>query len=186
MDALRQYPNRRDALIWTAGFALAGCAGTPKDAPPEEISKFRRGPGSVPATDWLLLPKALSGWNERLLQGADELAKSLGTTSYMVIHRGELVHEFGPTSAPSLLHSARKGVMALLYGFAVDRGKINVDTTMAQLGMVDREKLTAQELRATIKNLLQSRSGIYLPAAAETINMGATRPARGSHLPGTC
>ncbi|MCW8812280.1 MAG: beta-lactamase family protein, partial [Chlorobium sp.] len=42
-----------------------------------------------------------------------------------------------------------------------------------------------EEKQATVRQLLQSRSGVYHKAAAETQEMKETRPARGSHAPGT-
>ena len=53
------------------------------------------------------------------------------------------------------------------------------------LGVDDYAPLSAIEKSATIRQLLQARSGIYIPASPETSAMRAARPARGSHAPGT-
>ena len=45
--------------------------------------------------------------------------------------------------------------------------------------------LTNSERKATVRQLLQSRSGVYHPAAYETARQGERRPPRGSHPPGT-
>jgi len=69
-------------------------------------------------------------------------------------------------------------------GIYVDRGVINLDNTLADLKINDKGGLTLLERKATVRQLLQARSGIYHPAAYETAGMKARRPARGSHAPG--
>jgi CubicO group peptidase (beta-lactamase class C family) len=56
---------------------------------------------------------------------------------------------------------------------------------VAQLGIDDYSSLTPAERQATVRQLLQARSGVYLPTAAETPDMRAARPLRGSHPPGS-
>ena len=57
---------------------------------------------------------------------------------------------------------------------------------MGQLGIDDNPpSLTAQEKQATVRDLLEARSGIYHGANYETPGMAAKRPPRGSHSPGT-
>ena len=73
-----------------------------------------------------------------------------------------------------------------LYGIAVADGLIDLDATLAELGITDTPTVpTADELQATVRDLLKSRSGIYIPAAAETQEARDARPARGSHPPDT-
>ncbi len=69
---------------------------------------------------------------------------------------------------------------------AVGEGKIFLDGTMERLGVDDKPPTsTAVEKRATVRDLLESRSGIYRAAAYETKGMFEQKPARGSHAPGT-
>jgi CubicO group peptidase (beta-lactamase class C family) len=56
---------------------------------------------------------------------------------------------------------------------------------MAQLGIDDVPPLNAEEKQATVKMLLESRSGVYHPAIAATPGMRAGTPKRGSHEIGT-
>ena len=57
---------------------------------------------------------------------------------------------------------------------------------MAELGIDDNPpSLTPQEKQARVRHLLQARSGVYHVALAESADMAAARPARGSHPPGT-
>ena len=84
----------------------------------------------------------------------------------LVIHRnGALALEFGAVSEPMNLGSVRKSVLSLLYGIAHDRGLIDLDRTLESLGIDESDTpLTPTERSATIEQLLQSRSGVYLPS----------------------
>jgi hypothetical protein len=72
-----------------------------------------------------------------------------------------------------------------LYGIHVAGGNIDLNKTLAELGIDDTPPLTDSEKRARIVDLLQSRSGVYHSAAYETPSMKKKRPQRGSHPPGT-
>jgi CubicO group peptidase (beta-lactamase class C family) len=138
-----------------------------------------------PATTWAELAPEASGWSADGLKAADDVARSIGTSAYLVIDKGRVVHAFGPVSRPMNLHSARKSVLSVLYGIARDKGQVDLDKTLAQLGITDKGGLSTAEQQATVRELLEARSGVYHPAAYETKEMAAARPPRGSHAPGT-
>ncbi|MEO6363386.1 MAG: serine hydrolase, partial [Caldimonas sp.] len=142
-------------------------------------------PPAYPQAHWEQPDAALSGWSAEKLRAADETARSIGTDAYVVVHRGAIVHAFGAIDKPMNLASVRKSVLSVLYGIEVDRGRIDLDKTVADLGLSDKGGLSDGERTATLRQLLQSRSGIYHPAAYETGAMKAERPYRGSHAPGT-
>jgi CubicO group peptidase (beta-lactamase class C family) len=100
--------------------------------------------------------------------------------------RGEKVlMEYGKVDTPMNLASARKSVVSLLFGIASDRKLIDLNQTLAELGIDEsRTPLTDKEKRATVEHLLQSRSGIYLQSGAETVEIKGGRPARGQFAPG--
>src|SRR5512139_3144007 len=79
----------------------------------------------------------------------------------------------------------RKSVMSALYGIYVAEGKIELSSTLKELGIDDLTPLTEAEKTATVKDLLSARSGVYIEAAGEAPSTKAVRPARGSHSPGT-
>jgi len=57
---------------------------------------------------------------------------------------------------------------------------------MGELGIDDKSpSLSEIELKATVRDLIKARSGIYHPALYETASMTASKPARGSHEPGS-
>ena len=97
----------------------------------------------------------------------------------------QVIFEDGPTDMIMNTHSMRKSFLSLLYGIAVDKGLINIDKTLAELGIDEITPLTDQEKKATIRDLLMFRSGIYIPAEGEHDSQITDRPARDSHKPGT-
>lgn len=143
------------------------------------------GNASYPGDSWEEPAPVASGWSADRLQAADELARSIGTDAYLVVHRGAVVHQFGETARPMNLASVRKSVLSVLYGIEVDRTRVDLGKTLAQLGIDDKGGLSEVEKTATVRELLQARSGIYHAAAYETAGMKASRPLRGSHQPGT-
>jgi len=77
------------------------------------------------------------------------------------------VAEWGKTNKVSCLHSARKSILSLLYGIAQEKGFLTLDMTLDDLEISGKTQLTAIERTASIRDLLMSRSGIYLPAEGE-------------------
>lgn len=126
-----------------------------------------------------------NGWSIEKLKLADEYADSLRSDAYLVIHRGVLVHAYGDIRRPMNLASVRKSVLSVLYGIQVDRGTIDLNQNLGALGITDKGGLSETEQAATVRQLLQARSGVYHEAAYETANAKKRRPERGSHAPGT-
>lgn len=100
----------------------------------------------------------------------------------LLIAKGEqLVLRQGQTVAKINTHSVRKSILALLYGIAVEKGVIRLDDSLETLGFDDRlTPLTPVEKTATIRDLLSSRSGVYIDAAGQNWQ----RPARHASKPG--
>jgi CubicO group peptidase (beta-lactamase class C family) len=140
----------------------------------------------VPGADWQHLEPATSGWSETGLAEARERSKLMHATGVMIVHRGAVVGEWGDTAKRTELASVRKSLLSALIGIAVAERKIALDSTLAALGIDDNPPpLTEVEKTATVRMLLQARSGVYHPALYETAAMARARPARGSHAPGT-
>lgn len=102
------------------------------------------------------------------------------------MQHGRIVDSWGDIGRRLQLYSVRKSLLSALIGIAVAEGMIDLDATLGSLGIDDRPPaLTAAEKQATVRQLLQSRSGVYHLAASETPKQGTRRPERGSHPPGT-
>jgi len=124
------------------------------------------------------------GWSSEKLQQARQFARSLDTAAVMIVDDGIVIDEWGKTAKKFNVHSIRKSFLSALYGLAVKEAKINLNNTLAELGIDDNEPaLTAEEKSARVIDLLKARSGIYHPALYETEEMKARRPKRGSHPP---
>ncbi|MBV9965495.1 MAG: serine hydrolase [Alphaproteobacteria bacterium] len=139
-----------------------------------------------PGAEWDHLAPAAAEWSAEQLKAAEDWSGKIGSSAVMVVHHGAIVAEWGDTAARTPLASVRKSLLSALYGMAVERGQIDLKQTVAQLGIDDNEpSLTAEEKTATVRDLLQARSGVYHAALYETPGMAARRPARHSHPPGT-
>jgi CubicO group peptidase (beta-lactamase class C family) len=104
----------------------------------------------------------------------------------MVVQHGVVVAAWGDVEHKSNLHSCRKSLLNSLIGIAIAEGKINPDETLDNLGIDDNKpSLTKEEKQATVRDLLEARSGVYHPTVYETKGMEEEKPARGSHAPGT-
>jgi CubicO group peptidase (beta-lactamase class C family) len=78
----------------------------------------------------------------------------------------------------------RKSILAILYGNYVADGTINLDATLEDLQFDDKGGLLPIERKATVKDLITARSGVYHPASNEGDNTDFA-PQRGSKVPGT-
>lgn len=103
----------------------------------------------------------------------------------IALQNGKMIFEEGNTQKLINCHSARKSITSLLIGIAAEKGYLQLDETLAELG-IDESKnpLTEREKTATIKDLLMARSGVYLPAEAEVDYAKNNRPRRGQYKPG--
>ena len=124
-------------------------------------------------------------WSIEKLAKAMLYAEQIGSSAVIVLHQGRLVLEWGKTTLRIKSHSIRKSLLSALYGIAVDRKQIDLSSTLAELGIDDRPPcLTIAEKKASIEDLLKSRSGVFHPAAAESRNAIKARPQRGAFAPG--
>jgi CubicO group peptidase (beta-lactamase class C family) len=139
-----------------------------------------------PGAEWETAAPEATGWSAERLSEARAWADTIDTAAVMVVHRGRVVAQWGETERPFNCHSIRKSLLSALYGIHVADGTIDLDRTLEQLGIDDNEpSLTETERKATVRDLLKARSGIYHPALYETARMKARRPERHSHEPGT-
>lgn len=126
-----------------------------------------------------------AGYSATKLDAARRYADSVRSGAVMAVVRGSVLAAWGDVSRPLELHSVRKSIVSAMYGIAAADGKVDTNRTLLQLGIDDRQPLTPQEKTARISDLLAARSGVYLPAAYAASDQDQTRPARGSHAPGT-
>ena len=142
---------------------------------------------TYPGENWqMLADPGAAGWSAEGLTAARRLSQQIGSAAVMIVQDGRVVAEWGQTSAEFNVYSIRKSLLSALIGIQVGLGRIDLDRTVGELGIEARDPpLSTAERRATVADLLTARSGIYRPAAYETDDMVARRPARGCHPPGT-
>jgi CubicO group peptidase (beta-lactamase class C family) len=139
-----------------------------------------------PGASWEQTEPEPAGWSKQKLEKAENWSREIGSTAVMIIHHGALIAAWGDTTAKTELASVRKSLLSALIGNAVERKEIDLQQTIGSLGIDDNEpSLSAEEKTATVRDLLQARSGVYHATVYETRGMAAARPARHSHKPGT-
>lgn len=115
----------------------------------------------------------------------DAFLEDNGSSSAMVLYEGKTVYQYGDIHEKTLIHSIRKAILGVLYGDLIESGAVDLNETVGSLDLEEPGvPFTDVEKNATVLQLLESRSGIYLPAAAETQAMMERRPERGTHSPG--
>ena len=139
-----------------------------------------------PDSNWLAITDpGLEGWNTNKLNEVKRfLVDSTNATGMVVIQSGKILFEFGDTREISYIASCRKSVLSMLYGPFVKSEKISLNTTIQELKLDDIGGLLPIEKKATIKDLLTARSGVYHAASNEG-DASAMAPKRGSVQPGS-
>jgi CubicO group peptidase (beta-lactamase class C family) len=158
----------------TAVLALAFLVAAPLAAAQEE---------RVPGEHWMrYVDPAEAGFDAQELAAARATWEGLPSSAFLVIADGAVVAGWGDLERRFMCHSVRKSFLSALYGIYWDRGRLELDKTLADLGLDDEpEPLLESEKRARIVDLLQARSGVFHPAAYA--GRTDSRP-RGSEGPG--
>ncbi|MBW1295386.1 DUF2306 domain-containing protein [Aquimarina litoralis] len=120
---------------------------------------------------------------EKLIEIEDYLKEESETTSMLVLENGKVILEYGDVSEISYLASARKSIVSMLYGKYVMNGTIDLNETIGSIGIDEDDGLLEIEKKATVTNLITSRSGVFHKAA----NGGddpQNKKERGSKKPG--
>ena len=121
-----------------------------------------------PGAHWRQTNAARQGWDAAGLARARAVFDSQESAAVMVVHRGRLIASWGDVGARYTAQSVRKGLLSSLVGQLVGDGRLHMDATLAELGVDDiAPALTEAERRATLRDLLRSRSGIFHSALYE-------------------
>jgi len=111
------------------------------------------------------------------------MQENMTTTGMLVIKDGKILFEYGDVEDLSYLASCRKSVLSILYGEYVERGVIDLEETIGEIGIDEADGLTEQEKSATVFDIINSRSGVFY----QPVNGGsdvANILERGSKEPG--
>lgn len=138
----------------------------------------------IPGASWQQVEHPeTQGVDSALRAEVDAALDALPTTSFMAVSGGKALYTYGDVSEVSYLASTRKSILSMLMGTAVCDGRIDLDLTMADLGIDEAGGLLPIEKTARLRDLLISSSGVYHPAGSPGGDMKDV-PERGSKAPG--
>jgi CubicO group peptidase (beta-lactamase class C family) len=170
--------RRTSVAVWGLGLFLMSVASLSAQAGAVATSDLR-----FPGAEWLRYQDvAEAGFSPGGLSRAREYWERRGSPALMIVVDGAVVDAWGEVDRRFPIHSIRKSLLSALYGAYPTR--IDLDATLAELGIGERTPLTATESGATVRDVLTSSSGVYLPAVGEAADAANARPARGSRQPG--
>ena len=139
-----------------------------------------------PAHSWDPAGEAVTRrWSRPRLDEARRYSDQIGSAAVMIVENGEVVAQWGDVEKRYKCHSIRKSLLSALIGLQVEAGTIDLGARLGDLGIDDREGLSAREKAAKVLDLLMARSGVYHPTGFETEFMRNLKPARHAHGPGT-
>lgn len=176
---------RHRLLFVTTALVLAGaCAPVaapgPALAPPVHVLA-----PVYPGAEWqqIATPETV-GWSSAELATVRSHLEQMHSTALMAVVGGRVVFEYGDVDTVSYLASVRKSILSMLFGRYVADGTVDLDRTLAELGIDDLQGLSEREKQATVRHLLSARSGVYHPASNAGDDL-ASAPPRGSQAPGS-
>jgi CubicO group peptidase (beta-lactamase class C family) len=170
---------KSEPVRWALGLALA--LGAVLALPGTSLGQAAG--DRVPGDEWMRYTDVeQAGFDAAKLAAAKETWEGLPSSAFMVIADGAVVAAWGEVERRFMCHSVRKSFLSALYGIYWDRGEIELNKTLADLGIEDEpDSLLVVEKRARILDLLKARSGVFHPAAYA--GRTDSRP-RGSEGPG--
>lgn len=138
-----------------------------------------------PTQSWKVnLHPERTGWDTAKLGQVNRfIIDSSCITGMMIVHRGQVVFQYGDVAENSYIASCRKSVLSILYGPYVLSGQIKLSTSLKDMQLDDVGGLLPIEKEATINNILQARSGVFHPASYPGDYLELAPP-RGSVKPG--
>ena len=121
----------------------------------------------TPGEEWMsYADPAEAGFDAARLETARATWGKMPSSAFMVISGGAVVAAWGDLDRRFMCHSVRKSFMSALYGIYWDRGRIELNKTLEDLGIDDQDDILLEsEKQARILDLLKARSGIFHPAA---------------------
>ncbi len=133
-----------------------------------------------PKTLWQAEDITSLGWSSDKLKIAEKYYQSWPRSSVMILDHGRLIASWGDIQHKVKISSARKSILAMLFGILLKIKPFDLNTTIDELGIDDISSLTKSEKQATVLMVLKSRSGIYHDFIGGSPSMLLDRPVRGS------
>lgn len=136
----------------------------------------------VPAEHWMKYTNPHeAGFDPVKLEAARKVWEKLPSSAFIVVADGAVVAAWGETNRRFMCHSVRKSFLSALYGIYWDRGEIELNKTLFDLGIDETpDPLLDSERSARILDLLKARSGVFHPAAYAGRTDSAPRGSKGA------
>lgn len=180
---MRTAPRGRRIAIACVALATASCA--------HQSSSVYRPPGTHvanavwPGATWdSIRDPRTAGWTQSGLDSVRAVLSTKETTGFVAIVGGRKLMTYGNIDTVTYLASVRKSVLSMLFGNYVRNGTVDLNKSLADLGMDDVGGLTDQEKQATVQDLITARSGVFHQASNAGDDL-ASAPPRGSQKHGT-
>jgi CubicO group peptidase (beta-lactamase class C family) len=125
------------------------------------------------------------GYNSEKLAQAKQYTEDMNAAAVVIVVDGKILYEWGDVDRKFNTHSIRKSFLSALYGEYVRDGVIDIDRTLEEIGIDDEPPLSEEEKKATIRDCLKARSGVYHSALYESQKMKDLKPARHTMRAGT-
>ena len=161
----------RRLTVTVLAVALLACLSTPGQAGDR-----------VPGHQWMQYtdPRE-AGFDPAKLEAARQTWAELPSAAFIVVADGAVVAAWGETNRRFMCHSVRKSLLSALFGIYWDRGEMDLNKTLADLGIDDTpDPLLDSERQARILDLLKARSGVFHPAAYAGRTDSAPRGSKGA------
>ena len=136
----------------------------------------------IPGESWMrYVDVEQAGFDPEKLEAARKVWEEMPSSAFMVIADGAVVASWGNPNRRFMCHSVRKSFLSALYGIYWDRGTMDLNKTLFDLGIDDTpDPLLDSERQARILDLLKARSGIFHPAAYAGRTDSAPRGSKGA------
>lgn len=133
--------------------------------PPATEAQEDASTGRVPGDTWLryATPEE-AGWSSERIAGVKAFADSVGSGVGMLIHDGAVVTSWGDVTQIAGVSSLAKALNVMTVGIGVERGDVDLDATLGEVGIEDEPPLRPCERDARVRHLLAMKSGVYHPA----------------------
>lgn len=140
---------------------------------------------TFPGKQWSKVQNVMEmGYAVDKIENAKQYSETINTSAVVIIENGMIVDEWGEVDKKYMTHSIRKSFLSAMYGEYVLNGSIDLDKTMEAIGVDDEPPLSDIEKKATIRDCIKARSGIYHPALYESQGMKDRKPPRHTEKPG--
>jgi CubicO group peptidase (beta-lactamase class C family) len=176
-------PNNTAALEETTMLTRRAAAKSLILAAPFLSASAHAATGKAPGADWEKATPQERGFMPDDFAALELELCTLPTTAFMVVSGGKQVYGYGDLAQSCYLASARKSILPMLYGKYMLNGTIDLDKTMADLGIDEVDGLLPIEKTAQVRDLLIASSGVYHPTGSPGDDPNS--PPRGSKQPGT-